>query len=166
MLNDLSPAQQEAYARASTSVVDLFSMELRHSTFPEPIRVISYDDGEIETLPVELEDYAPANPGEVVDFMCLAFKKPSDTIDTEPGNTFDVAVSGISNQVFPYLNVANETLEPIACTVRSVSLDTRDNTVVGVGSPSEMQVRNFRTGILNLQMTLGFTNLNTRTLDV
>lgn len=158
----LTPAQREAYARAETSTVDLFSFELRHSTFPQPVRMISYD----QNISFELEENAPANPGEVVEFMGVAFKAPSESVDTEPGNTITIAVNGISNQVLPYLNVANETLEPIACTVRHVAYDTKTDTVIGVGRPSEMQVRNFNTGMLTVQMTLGFTNLNTRTLDV
>ena len=158
----LTPAQREAYARAETSTVDLFSFELRHSTFPQPVRMISYD----QDISIELEDSAPANPGEVVEFMGVAFRAPRESVDTEPGNTITIAVDGISNQVLPYLNVANETLEPIACTVRHVAFDTKTNTVIGVGRPSEMQVRNFNTGMLTVQMTLGFTNLNTRTLDV
>lgn len=159
---ELTPAQREAYARAKTTVNDLFSFELRHSTFPGPIRMISYD----EPVSFELEESAPANPGEVVEFMGVAFKEPDQSVDTEPGNTLSVAVAGISNQVLPYLNVANETLEPIACTVRWVAFDTKMGSVIGVQRPHEMQVRNFQTGILTVQMTLGFTNLNTRTLDV
>lgn len=158
----LTPAQREAYARAETSTVDLFSFELRHSTFPQPVRMISYD----QNISIELEENAPANPGEVVEFMGVAFRAPRESVDTEPGNTITIAVDGISNQVLPYLNVANETLEPIACTVRHVAFDTKTSTVIGVGRPSEMQVRNFNTGMLTVQMTLGFTNLNTRTLDV
>lgn len=158
----LTPAQREAYARAETSTVDLFSFELRHSTFPQPVRMISYD----QNISIELEENAPANPGETVEFMGVAFKAPAESIDTEPGNTLTVAVSGISNQVLPYLNVANETLEPIACTVRHVAFHTKTDTVIGVGRPIEMQVRNFNVGMLTVQMTLGFTNLNTRTLDV
>lgn len=158
----LSPAQVEAYARAKTSVVDLFSFELRHSTFPEPMRMISYD----QDIVVELEDYAPANAGESVNFIGVAFNPPSENIDTEPGNTISVAVSGISGQALPYLNIANETLEPIACTVRFVAFDTVTALVIGVSRPSEMQVLNFKTSILSLQMTLGYTNLNSRSLDV
>lgn len=161
-MNDLTPAQREAYARAKTSVNDLFSFELRHSTFPQPIRMISYD----QPISFELESTAPASAGESVEFMGVSFKAPDQATDTEPGNTISVIVSGISNQVLPYLNVANETLEPIACTVRWVAYDVRTNQVIGVQRPQEMQVRNFDTGMLNVRMTLGFTNLNTRTLDV
>lgn len=161
-MNELSPAQKEAYARAKTSVIDLFSFELRHPTFPEPIRMISYD----QDIAVELEDYAPANPGEVVNFMGVAFKAPQDEINTEPGNTFSVAVAGISAQALPYLNVASESLTPINATVRYVSFDTRTLGVIGVSRPSEMQVRNFSVTLLAVQMTLGFTNLSSRTLDV
>lgn len=161
-MQELSEAQKEAYARAKTSAVDLFSFELRHSTFPEPIRMISYD----LNVQVELEEFAPANPGETVMFTGVSFKAPSENIDTEPGNTISVAVSGISAGALPYLNVANETLEPIAATVRWVAFDTKTNAVLGVSRPAEMQVLNFKTSILALQMTLGFTNLNSRTLNV
>lgn len=161
-MNELSPAQKEAYARAKTTVVDLFSFELRHSTFPEPIRMIAYDADVL----VPLEEIAPADPGETVNFIGVAFRSPAQNIDTEPGNTITVNVDGISALALPYLNVANETLEPIAATIRFIAFDTRDSSVIGVSRPSEMQVINFRTNILSLQMTLGFTNLNSRTLDV
>lgn len=161
-MTELTPAQREAYARAKTSVVDLFTVELRHSTFPAPIRMVSYD----VDLQVPIEATAPVNPGETVTFMGVAFKSPSENIDTEPGNTITLTVDGISAQALPYLNVANETLEPIAVTIRYVAFDTRDSSVIGVSRPSDMQVINFRTNILSLQMTLGFTNLNSRTLDV
>jgi hypothetical protein len=161
-MQELSDAQKEAYARAKTSVVDLFSVELRHATFPGPIRLISYD----QDVTVTLEDSAPVNAGEAVLFTGVAFKPPAENIDTQPGNTVTVVVAGISAQALPYLNVANETIDPIAVTIRYVALDTRDNSVIGVSRPTEMQVMNFKTSILNLQMTLGFTNLNSRTLDV
>lgn len=161
-MQELSEAQKEAYARAKNSVVDLFSFELRHSTFPEPIRYISYD----LDVPVGLEEFAPANPGETVMFTGVSFKEPLENIDTEPGNTIPVAVSGISALALPYLNVANETLEPIACTVRWVAFDTKTSEVIGVGRPAEMQVLNFKTKLLLLQMTLGYTNLNSRTINV
>lgn len=161
-MNELTPAQREAYARAKSSVVDLFSFELRHSTFPEPIRMISYS----RDIPVELEATAPANPGEVVTFIGVAFKAPAENIDTEPGNTFTVTVNGISSQALPYLNIANSTLEPINATVRYVALDTNGDSVIGVSRPLELQVRSFVVTMLSVQMTLGFTNLNNRVLDV
>lgn len=161
-MEELSPATKEAYARAKTSVVDLFSFELRHPTFPEPIRMVSYS----ENLDIELEDVAPVNAGEVVTFEGVSFRQPSEVIDTEPGNTFTIAVGGISRQVIPYLNVANASVEPIAATVRWVAYNTRSREVLGLSRAAEMQVRGFETGILTVQMTLGFTNLNTRTLDV
>lgn len=161
-MQELSEAQKEAYARAKTSVVDLFSFELRHSTFPQPIRMISYD----KDVAVLLEAGAPANGGETVNFIGVAFKPPQENIDTEAGNTINVSVAGISAEALPYLNVANETLEPIACTIRWVAYDVRPDSVIGISRATEMQVLNFKTSILNLQMTLGFTNLNSRTLDV
>jgi len=161
-MNELTPAQKEAYARAKTSAVDLFSIEFRHSTFPEPIRMISYD----KAVNVELEDYAPANPGEVVTFLGVAFEPPEETIDTEPGNNFTVNITGISSQALPYLSIAGETPEPIACTIRNVTLDTRGDVVLGVGRPQDVQVRSFIVNILAVKISLGYTNLAGRTLDV
>lgn len=161
-MEELTAAQKEAYARARTSVVDLFSFELRHSTFPAPVRMIAYPDD----IEVALEADAPANPGETATFTGVAFKAPGETISTEPGNTFTVAVSGISNQVLPYINEANATLEPIAVSVRYVSYDTRLREVIGLSRRAEMQVRSFKNSILTTQMTLGFTSLNMRNLDV
>lgn len=161
-MSELSPAQKEAYARAKSTVVDLFSFELRHSAFPQPLRMISYD----RDIKVQLEDYAPANPGELVDFIGVAFKAPQESINTEPGNNFSVSVGGISSQALPYLAVASDSLEPIAATVRYVAFDTRLNSVIGVSRPSEMQVKNVSVSMLVVQMTLGFTNLSGRTLDV
>lgn len=161
-MSDLSPAQKEAYARAKTTTVDLFSFELRHAQFPEPIRMISYD----KNIMLTLEATAPANPGETVEFTGVAFEAPQESINTEPGNGFTVAVGGISAQALPYLNAANETTTPIEVTVRYVAYDSRLNTVIGVSRPMEMQVRGFRTTITAVQMTLGYTNLNSRVVDV
>lgn len=154
-MNNLTPAQAEAYARAKTSVVDLFSFELTHSTFPQPIRMINYDSD----LSLTIDD-------ELVEFMGVAFPAPDEEIDTEPGNTITVTVAGISSQALPYLNIANDTLEPIAAIVRFVAFDTKVSQVIGISRASQMQVRNFATDVLSVQMTLGFTNLNTRVLDV
>lgn len=161
-MSELTPAQKEAYARASTSAVDLFSMELRHSTFPQPIRLITYD----KPVMVELEDYAPANPGEDVEFMGVAFKAPEENIDTEPGNSLTVHITGISSLALPYLSVAQETAEPIACSVRYVTLDTRGDFVIGVSRPLDLQVRSFILDVLAAKISLGYTNLASRTLDV
>lgn len=161
-MSDLSPAQKEAYSRAKSTAVDLFSLEFRHSTFPEPIRIISYD----KPVDVELEDYAPANPGEVVTFMGVAFDPPEESIDTEPGNSFTVTINGISSQALPYLSVAGETPEPIQCSVRYVTLNTRGDTVIGVSRPLDVQVRSFIVSVLSVKISLGYTNLAGRTLDV
>ncbi len=161
-MSELSPALIEAYARAKTSINDLFAFELRHSTFPQPIRMIAYD----RDIEIELEDYAPANAGESVNFIGVAFKAPQESINTEPGNNFSISIIGISAEALPYLNVAGESLEPIAATVRYVAFDTRQHVVVGVNKPAEMQVKNISVSMLVVQMTLGFTNLSGRTLDV
>lgn len=161
-MSELTPAQKEAYARAKTSVNDLFSLELRHPSFPEPIRLISYD----RDVVVELEDTAPANPGEEVTFTGVAFKSPEEKINDEPANGFSFMIGGISSQALPYLEVATESTEPIAVTIRYVSLDVRGDNVIGVSRPSEMQVRKIVVSILAIQVTLGYTNTNSRNLDV
>ncbi len=159
---DLTPAQREAYSRAKSTAVDLFSMELRHSTFPQPIRLITYN----KPITVELEDYAPANPGEEVEFMGVAFRAPEESVDTEPGNSLTVHVAGISSQALPYLSVAQDTPEPIQCTVRYVTLDTKGDVVIGVGRPLELQVRSVILDVLSAKFDLGYTNLASRTLNV
>lgn len=161
-MSTLTPAQKEAYSRAKSSAVDLFSMELRHSTFPQPIRMITYD----KPITIHLEDYAPANPDEDVEFMGVAFKAPEESIDTEPGNSLTVHIGGISSQALPYLAVAQNTAEVIACTVRYVTLDTKGDVVIGVGKPLDLQVRSVILDVLSAKFDLGYTNLASRTVDV
>ena len=52
----LTPAQKEAYARANTSQIVLWNLELRHPVWPTPIRVTqSFDGSKVESIDFLLE---------------------------------------------------------------------------------------------------------------
>ena len=69
MDTSLKDAIREAYASAPSKEIDLLTIELNHPAFTQPLRVVRDN----ETLTARLEDTAPENPGETVDFLPYAF---------------------------------------------------------------------------------------------
>lgn len=155
----LTAAQKEAYARAKNSVIQLWTIELRHPTFVAPLRVVNYKSDFSTTL----EASAPSNAGEIVLFSALSMRMREPEIDTEADATISVQVDGVPGAVQPYLANANESIFPIQATLRAYQYDvTAGAPIDGAVSILHLQVRHIALTKTTVSLTMGYTNTANR----
>ncbi|WLE60230.1 DUF1833 family protein [Burkholderia plantarii] len=115
-----SEALAEVYASNPQDDIVLNTLELRHPAFidangnPEPIRVVA----DRAPLRARLEDDAPVNPGELVDFQAMAFgyKLPAQEEGQAP--SLDITLDGVTRQVVAHLESAVTQTAQIEITYR------------------------------------------------
>lgn len=116
----LSEALKEAYASAPSDVILLHTLELRHPTFvddhgnPTAIRVVRDHVNHTCTL----ENSAPLNPGEAVEFVAMAFDLELPPVNNTPTPEISVTIDNVSTEMIAYLDRAIETQDMIELTYR------------------------------------------------
>ncbi len=93
----LQEAVLEAYASAIQDTILLYALEINHKSFTEPARVIRWSAASPtpETFVCKLEDDAPYNPGEEVEFIGLPFDlKFPDKTENDVGQ-FQFQIQGV-----------------------------------------------------------------------
>ncbi|MDR1660427.1 MAG: DUF1833 domain-containing protein [Desulfovibrio sp.] len=97
-MEELQAAIEEAYASAPSDVRVLYTLEFFHHAFTQPARVARWSAAapEPKRFLCRIEDNAPYNPGEVVEFIGLPFDlNMPEKSNTTPGEfTFHVADVG------------------------------------------------------------------------
>ena len=118
--NTLSEALKEAYASAPSETVLLHTLELRHPAFvddtgnPTAIRIVRDNKNYI----CRLEDTAPLNPGENVEFQALAFDLELPPVEAIPVPEITLSIDNVSTEIIKYLDRAVETQDMIEMTYR------------------------------------------------
>lgn len=156
MTYQLTPAQREAYARAKTTLIHLWSLEFRHPAFGVPLRMVGYDARDDLLLP--LEDGAPVDGGTTQAFACLAVDVPEPVINTEADTQIRIQIDGVPGAIQPYLSSANETSIPINVTVRPYAYDVATKAIEGPMGVMHLQVRNVGFSGTSVAVVLGYTN--------
>ncbi len=157
-MTNLTPAQKEAYARAHSSTVEICCLELRHTTFPAPLRVAQGADA----VTLTLEANAPVDGGLSRVFSPLDFKVKPPSQTTEPDSVISISLTGASATVNPYLATANTTGEPIRATLRFISFDTKTKTIGQQYLPIHLDSRGQKTTRSTVTLQLGYTNAANR----
>jgi hypothetical protein len=150
----LTDAQKQAYARAHTSTMHLWCVEMRHASFPSPLRVVQHK----ANVTVTLEATAPVDAGDDVLFTALGFRLREPEISTEPDTTITIEVDGVTGSVIPYLATANQTTTPIEVTCRAIAYDVVAGTVTALLGIFHLQVRHIRSTLTTVSLSLGYTN--------
>ena len=143
----LSAAIREAYASAPSDVVTLHTMELRHPTFDAPIRVVlNYPDiatwlalnpvavqAVLDALPppdadgdprdgvglvARLEATAPANPGQMVAFVAMAFEFELPPVESVAVPEIMLAMDSVGREISDQLELAAISTDKIEVTYR------------------------------------------------
>jgi len=138
----LSAALQEAYAVAPADVVVLHTMEIRHPTFTQPIRVVrnfadeatwtalggaeaqavldvmSAEDRAMVGLVARLEAGAPEDAGQMVAFVALAFDLDLPPVDTIPVPEITVTMDNVGREITDALDAAAVSQDKIEVTYR------------------------------------------------
>ena len=114
----LSEALKEAYASAPSDVILLHTLELRHPTFVDDhgnstaIRVVRDHINHTCTL----ENSAPLNHGEAVEFIAMAFDLELPPVNNTPTPEISVTIDNVSTEMIAYLDRAIETQDMIELT--------------------------------------------------
>lgn len=150
----LSQALKEAYASAPAGVVVYHTLEIRHSAFDEPIRVVR----DRMDLTATLEDDAPANPGETVLFRAYAFDlmRPEVSLTGLPQCQFEI--DNVDRLIVANIELAIATTELIKVTYReylSTDLSAPQN-----DPPLTMTLVTVTADTFRVKAVAGFRNLN------
>lgn len=139
----LSEAIKEAYASAPADVAILHTIELRHPNFTEPVRVVlNYPDTEtwlalkpvevqavLDALPdaearsrvglvARLEASAPANGGEYVAFVALAFDFELPAVESVAVPEIQLTVDNVDREISRQLELAVQGEDLVEVTYR------------------------------------------------
>lgn len=150
----LDEAQKEARARVHGSTVPKAAIELRHSVFPQPFRLVDYETD----LPIPLEANAPVDAGTTQTFIGRGFRFKEPDIGTQPDPTATIEIDGVSGGLQPFLRAATQTDEPIEATVRMFNLDTSDNSITSMLEVYHLQMRGDRSNMTTISGRFGYTN--------
>ena len=116
----LSEALKEAYASAPSEIIILHTLELRHSAFidengkPVAIRVVRDNINHI----CQLEESAPLNAGQEVEFVAMAFDLELPPVEAIPVPEITLTLDTVSTELIEYLDKAIETQDMIEMTYR------------------------------------------------
>lgn len=90
-------AMLESYASATQETILIYTMEINHKSFTHPARVARWSAAQPdpEIFSCKLEDNAPYDPGQVVDFIGLPFEFRLPDKTQENAGEFEFKVQGI-----------------------------------------------------------------------
>lgn len=159
----LSAALAAAYASAPEEDVLLDTLEFRHPSFIDgsgatiALRVVN----DHEALTATLEDDAPMNAGEEVEFLPVrfTFRRPNETDGTAPPE-IQVNVDNVARILGPYIDQAKETRVPIEMTWRPYL--TSDLSGPHILPVLTLVLRNVSTDLNQLSARAGFGDIGNR----
>lgn len=155
----LSPAQKEAFARANSSTVVLWNLELRHPIWPSPIRVTQSADGNnTETITFPIEAGAPIDGGTDQVFQALAMELKPPSVGTDPDTSLSVQADGVSGEVQPLISAANRSSVAIEVAVRAYAYNVVLGEVGDQLSVYYLQMRDANFTNTTVQMSIGYSN--------
>lgn len=104
----LYKAVMESYASAVQETILLYALEFNHRAFSEPARVIRWSAATPtpEKFRCKLEDDAPYNPGQVVEFIGLPFEVRFPDKSENNAGEFQFKVSGVGFELDADLEAA------------------------------------------------------------
>ena len=150
----LTEALKEAYASAPEKIITYHTIELRHPSFTEPVRVVR----DLTDLVAALESNAPANPGEYVTFIgCpFEFSLPGQT-DQGQLPEIEVTLDAVTGELITQLDLAIQTLDQIEVTYRPYV--SSDLSAPHMDPPLTMTLRDVQVTGRRMTGRAGFDNL-------
>lgn len=154
--SSLQAAIKEAYASAPSDEVILFTIEMRHPAFTEPLRVVR----DMQNLTARLEDDAPENPGEEVLFIAYPFDiKPPD-MDEYGKPELTITIDNVGREILAYIEQAVRQRAVIDVTYRlylASDLSGPQN-----NPPMTMQVTTISANPTSITMVASFSDLSSK----
>lgn len=143
----MTPAEQEAYANADDSRVTLYTLELNHPGFTEPLRIVADND----PLTAEIED------GSQVLFTPFWFQVKRPPINEEPDPGLTLTIDNVSGFMTPYMDAASRSGESIRLTFRPYLVDEDDDSITRLSSLT-MAIRNASATMTSVSLTAAHIN--------
>lgn len=112
----MNSAIAEAYASCSMDDgVPLYTIEFNHPTFDTPARIVRWPvlSNEVQHFTLKLEDTAPSNPGEYVDFLHAPFEVTLPAQEENAPGEFQIRIENIGHIISTYLKDAVSQRTPI-----------------------------------------------------
>lgn len=152
----LSDAIKEAYASAPSDVVIYHTLELRHTAFTSPIRVVR----DLVDLTATLESTAPVDASTSVTFTAFAFdfRKPEIGSDGVPQLTIEI--DNVSREILANIELAVTTNDVIEATYREFI--SSDLTVPQNDPPMHMKIITVHADIFKVSAVAGFGDFSNR----
>ena len=110
----LSQAIKEAYAVAPANDIIFYTVELRHTAFTAPIRLVLNN----EDIQATLEATAPENPSELVDFIHMQFRLGKPELDDTSSPQLTLEIDNVSTEIEENIALAIESTSPVEVTYR------------------------------------------------
>ncbi len=110
----LTEAIAEAYASAPTSEVILHTLELRHPSFTQPLRVVNNH----QDLTATLEADAPEDPSTAVTFVAFSFRFKLPDVQKTGMPEIEIEIDNVSREVLTYIDQAANSADLIEVTYR------------------------------------------------
>lgn len=173
MPNDsLTAAMKEAYASAPIDVVILHTLEFRHALFidssgdPAPIRVI-YDNRD---WTARLENDAPLNPGEFVNFIGFTFDMTLPDLDVTSTPELKITIDNVSQEIHANIAAASISSELTQVTYRpylSSDIDGNGNLQYPqVDPPLHLNVTTIKVDTKKITATASFADMSNKSFPL
>lgn len=152
----LEEALKEAYASAPSSEVILHTLEIRHSDFTQPIRVVrDYND-----FDAYLESDAPENPGELVTFIAMSFDFIMPEVSKSTSPEIEISLDNVSGEIIGYLDSAAQSPDLIEVTYRPYLLS--DISGPQMNPPLTLVIRSVTADVFRVRAVAGYADLSNR----
>lgn len=148
----LEEALKEAYATAPAGEVILHTLEFRHPSFTEPLRVVR-DKADLNAT---LEADAPENGGEEVTFVQFAFDLELPDVTSGSSPELMLTIDNVSRDILTYIDLAANSQDLIEVTYRPYLLS--DTSQPQMNPPLTMTVKEIEADIFRINARCGFGN--------
>lgn len=143
----MTPAEKEAYANADDTRVMLYTLELMHSQFTQPLRIVADND----PLTAEIET------GDTVEFTPFFFSIKRPPISEEPDPSLQITVDNVSGFMTPYLDIASRSGSSIHVVFRPFLIDEGDDSITRLSS-IKLAIRNASATMTSVTLTAAHIN--------
>ena len=152
----LDEALKEAYASAPSSEVILHTLEIRHPSFTEPIRVVrDYHD-----FSATLELDAPINAGQPVTFIAMAFDFVMPEVSKAMSPEIEISLDNVSGEIIAYLDSAAQSPDLIEVTYRPYLAS--DTSGPQMTPPLTLVIRSVTADVFRVRARAGYADLSNR----
>lgn len=143
----MTPAEKEAYANADDTRIMLYTLELMHPQFTQPLRIVADND----LLTAEIET------GDTVQFTPFFFSIKRPPISEEPDPSLQITVDNVSGFMTPYLDIASRSGDSIHVVFRPYLMDESDNSITRLSS-IKLAIRNASANMTSVTLTAAHIN--------